>query len=64
MNTQGCALAISCRPPCAACPCPFNLSHHSIVLHCCQVLVLDEADRLLDMGFKKQLDTIMARLPK
>lgn len=29
-----------------------------------QVLVLDEADRLLDMGFKQQLDAIMARLPK
>ena len=32
------------------------------VLH--KVLVLDEADRLLEMGFKQQLDTIMARLPK
>lgn len=29
-----------------------------------EVLVLDEADRLLDMGFKQQLDAIMARLPK
>ncbi|GBF93083.1 DEAD-box ATP-dependent RNA helicase [Raphidocelis subcapitata] len=29
-----------------------------------EVLVLDEADRLLDMGFKAQLDAIMARLPK
>eukprot|EP00775_Hariotina_reticulata_P007461 gene7461-7671_t len=29
-----------------------------------EVLVLDEADRLLDMGFKVQLDAIMARLPK
>jgi hypothetical protein len=28
------------------------------------VLVLDEADRLLDMGFKQQLDAIMARLPR
>jgi len=26
--------------------------------------VLDEADRLLDMGFKQQLDAIMLRLPK
>ncbi len=25
---------------------------------------MDEADRLLDMGFKAQLDQIMARLPK
>lgn len=29
-----------------------------------EVLVLDEADRLLDMGFQRQLDAIMARLPK
>lgn len=29
-----------------------------------QVLVLDEADRLLDMGFRTQLDAIMSRLPK
>ncbi|PSC74559.1 DEAD-box ATP-dependent RNA helicase 18 isoform A [Micractinium conductrix] len=29
-----------------------------------EVLVLDEADRLLDMGFKVQLDAIMQRLPR
>ncbi len=29
-----------------------------------EVLVLDEADRLLDMGFKQQLDNIMGRLPR
>ncbi|KAK9812827.1 hypothetical protein WJX72_004361 [[Myrmecia] bisecta] len=29
-----------------------------------EVLVLDEADRLLDMGFRAQLDAIMARLPR
>jgi ATP-dependent RNA helicase DDX55/SPB4 len=29
-----------------------------------EMLVLDEADRLLDMGFRQQLDAIMARLPK
>ena len=26
--------------------------------------MLDEADRLLDMGFREQLDAIMARLPR
>ena len=29
-----------------------------------EVLVLDEADRLLEMGFRTQLDYIMSRLPK
>jgi len=29
-----------------------------------EVLVLDEADRLLDMGFKAQVDAIVARLPR
>lgn len=29
-----------------------------------EVLVLDEADRLLDMGFQAQLDQIMSRLPR
>ena len=28
-----------------------------------QVLILDEADRCLDMGFKKQIDTIVGHLP-
>ena len=28
------------------------------------MLVLDEADRLLEMGFRTQLDSIMGRLPK
>ncbi|XP_008796096.2 DEAD-box ATP-dependent RNA helicase 32 [Phoenix dactylifera] len=29
-----------------------------------QVLVLDEADRILDAGFKKELDAIISQLPK
>ncbi|CAI0443825.1 unnamed protein product [Linum tenue] len=29
-----------------------------------EVLILDEADRLLDMGFQKQLNAIISRLPK
>jgi ATP-dependent RNA helicase DDX10/DBP4 len=28
-----------------------------------QILVLDEADRILDMGFKQQLDGILDYLP-
>ncbi|GJP78432.1 hypothetical protein CLOP_g8730 [Closterium sp. NIES-67] len=32
-------------------------------LHSLQVLVLDEADRMLDMGFAKDLRAIMAQLP-
>ena len=36
----------------------------SIDLKRLEVLVLDEADRLLDMGFQPQLDSLMGRLPK
>ena len=31
---------------------------------CLELLVLDEADRLLEMGFRRQLDAILAALPK
>ena len=34
------------------------------VLCCVQVLVLDEADRLLDLGFSEHVNAIMSRLPK
>lgn len=36
-------------------------------MKCCwllQVLILDEADRLLDSGFQKQITSIISRLPK
>ncbi|KAL4854012.1 DEAD-box ATP-dependent RNA helicase 18 [Chlorella vulgaris] len=36
----------------------------SMDLRTVEVLVLDEADRLLDMGFRAQLDAIMRRLPR
>jgi len=29
-----------------------------------QILILDEADRLLDMGFQKQINFILSKLPK
>lgn len=29
-----------------------------------EVLILDEADRLLEMGFRPQINTILNRLPK
>ena len=38
--------------------CPF------LDLRLMEVLVLDEADRLLDLGFRGHIDAIMARLPK
>ena len=41
-----------------------HLSHGTAKLGDIEVLVLDEADRMLDMGFKPQLDKILARLPK
>ena len=36
----------------------------ALKLHGIQVLVLDEADRMLDMGFEEQIRDIVARIPK
>jgi ATP-dependent RNA helicase RhlE len=41
-----------------------HLSQGTAKLDGIEVLVLDEADRMLDMGFKPQLDRILARLPR
>lgn len=40
------------------------IGRKSVDLGAVQVLVLDEADRMLDMGFKPQTDRIVAMLPK
>lgn len=37
---------------------------YALRISCPQVLVLDEADRLLDMGFQRQVTAILQRLPK
>ena len=41
-----------------------HLDRRTAILEGVELLVLDEADRMLDMGFRPQLDYIMARLPK
>lgn len=40
------------------------LSRNSIQLDKLQVLVLDEADKVLNLGFKLEVDEILSRLPK
>ncbi len=41
-----------------------HLEQRTAKLDQIEVLVLDEADRMLDMGFKPQLDRILAKLPR
>ena len=41
-----------------------HLQHKSLVLNTVAILVLDEADRMLDMGFAPQLAEILKALPK
>lgn len=42
----------------------FNKYPHLLVTKAMEVLVLDEADRLLDMGFERALNNIISKLPK
>src|SRR2546423_4826283 len=41
-----------------------HLDRGSVTLERVELLVLDEADRMLDMGFQEELDSIVARVPK
>src|SRR3954462_8163755 len=41
-----------------------HLDRGSVTLERVELLVLDEADRMLDMGFQEELDSILARVPK
>ena len=41
-----------------------HLDRGTAKLGAIEILVLDEADRMLDMGFKPQLEKILARVPK
>jgi ATP-dependent RNA helicase RhlE len=40
-----------------------HLEHESLVLASTRILVLDEADRMLDMGFAPQINTILRYVP-
>ncbi len=40
------------------------LERKAVTLDGVEILVLDEADRMLDMGFKPQVDRIVRRLPR
>src|ERR671926_1021983 len=39
------------------------LSRHSLVLHACRYVVLDEADEMLDLGFLEDVERILALTP-
>ncbi|MEA2313367.1 MAG: ATP-dependent helicase DeaD, partial [Solirubrobacteraceae bacterium] len=39
------------------------ISRHSLVLHDCRFLVLDEADEMLDLGFLEDVEKILALTP-
>jgi ATP-dependent RNA helicase RhlE len=41
-----------------------HMNRQNVTLDELEVLVLDEADRMLDMGFAPQINTIVARLPQ
>jgi ATP-dependent RNA helicase RhlE len=41
-----------------------HLEHRTVSLGEVRILVLDEADRMLDMGFKPQIDRILRHVPK
>jgi len=40
------------------------LESRYIVLNQCNYVVLDEADRMMEMGFEKELNTILDAMPK
>jgi ATP-dependent RNA helicase DeaD len=39
------------------------ISRHSLMLHACRYLVLDEADEMLDLGFLEDVEKILAMTP-